>query len=122
MHLVRCSPRCVPPPRSLPPDRRSTRHSDPSDRPVRSTLLTTLTAVSDPLIAVFAEGLDLDPAVLSNDTSPDNTKEWDSLAAITLTSLIEDEFDVRLGARDIMKMQTIGLARSVLQSKGVSGI
>jgi hypothetical protein len=39
-----------------------------------------------------------------------------------LVSLIEDEFEVRLGAREIMKMQTIGLARSVLKAKGVSGI
>jgi acyl carrier protein len=71
---------------------------------------------------VFAEGLGVDEASLDDDTSPDNTSEWDSLAAITLVSLIEDEFDVRLGAREIMKMQTIGLARSVLKSKGVSGI
>jgi acyl carrier protein len=78
--------------------------------------------VSDPLIAIFAEGLGIDPSSLSDDTSPDNTGEWDSLAAITLVSLIEEQFDVRLSAREIMKMQTIGLARSVLQGKGVTGI
>ena len=78
--------------------------------------------MSDALIRVFAEGLGVDEAALDDDTSPDNTSEWDSLAAITLVSLIEDEFDVRLGAREIMKMQTIGLARSVLKAKGVSGI
>ena len=78
--------------------------------------------MSDALIRVFAEGLGVDQATLDDDTSPDNTSEWDSLAAITLVSLIEDEFDVRLGAREIMKMQTIGLARSVLRAKGVSGI
>lgn len=78
--------------------------------------------MSDALIRVFAEGLGVDEAALDDDTSPDNTTEWDSLAAITLVSLIEDEFDVRLGAREIMKMQTIGLARSVLKAKGVSGI
>ena len=78
--------------------------------------------MSDPLIQVFAEGLGVDPGSLSEDTSPDNTTEWDSLAAITLVGLIEGEFDVRLGAREIMKMQTIGLARSVLKGKGVVGI
>jgi len=78
--------------------------------------------VSDPLLAIFAEGLGVDPTSLSDDTSPDNTSEWDSLAAITLVSLIEEQFDVRLSAREIMKMQTIGLARSVLQGKGVAGI
>lgn len=78
--------------------------------------------MADPLIRLFAEGLGVDESSLSEDTSPDNTPEWDSLAAITLVSLIEDEFDVRLGAREIMKMQTIGLARRVLQGKGVAGI
>lgn len=78
--------------------------------------------MSDPLISLFAEGLGVDPASLSDGTSPDNTTEWDSLAAITLVSLIEEQFDVRLSAREIMKMQTIGLARSVLQGKGVTGI
>ncbi len=76
----------------------------------------------DPLIGIFSDGLGLDPTKLSETTSPDNTSEWDSLAAITLVELIEAEFDVRLGARDIMKMQTIGLAREVLKGKGVAGI
>ncbi len=76
----------------------------------------------DPLISLFSDGLGLDPDALSEETSPDNTSEWDSLAAITLVELIEAEFDVRLGAREIMKMQTIGLARQVLRGKGVAGI
>ena len=54
--------------------------------------------MSDPLIAIFAEGLGVDPTTLSEDTSPDNTTEWDSLAAITLVQLIEEQFDVRLSA------------------------
>ena len=76
----------------------------------------------DPLISIFSDGLGIDPEALSESTSPDNTSEWDSLAAITLVELIEAEFDVRLGAREIMKMQTIGLAREVLKGKGVAGI
>ncbi len=78
--------------------------------------------MSDPLISIFSDGLGLDPAELNETTSPDNTSAWDSLAAITLVELIEAEFDVRLGARDIMKMQTIGLARAVLKGKGIDGI
>jgi len=78
--------------------------------------------VPDALIEIFSEGLGVPAERLTDDTSPDNTSEWDSLAAITLVGLIEERFDVRLGAREIMKMQTIGLARSVLQGKGVAGI
>lgn len=77
---------------------------------------------NDPLIAVFADGLGVDPASLSDETAPDNTPEWDSLASMTLVSLVEDQFHVQLTTRDIMKMQTIGLARSVLRGKGVDGL
>jgi acyl carrier protein len=76
----------------------------------------------DPLISVFADGLGVDDSTLSDDTSPENTSEWDSLAAMSLVSLIEETFAVRLSTREIMKMNSIGAARSVLQSKGVSDI
>ncbi len=76
----------------------------------------------DPLISVFADGLGVDDSTLNDDTSPENTREWDSLAAMALVSLIEETFAVRLSTREIMKMQTIGLARSVLRGKGVDGI
>jgi len=76
----------------------------------------------DRLIEVFAEGLGVGADVLDEDSSPDTVEQWDSLAAMTLVTLIEDTFSVSLSTRDIMKMRTIGLARSVLQAKGVSGI
>lgn len=77
---------------------------------------------TDALIAVFADGLGLSADALTDDTSPTNTPEWDSLASMTLVSLVEETFSVTLSTREIMKMQTIGLARSVLRGKGVDGI
>ncbi len=79
-------------------------------------------AAVDPLLQVFSDGLGVPADRLDEETSPDNTSEWDSLAAITLTGLIEEEFQVRLSAREIMKMQTIGLARQVLRGKGVDRV
>jgi acyl carrier protein len=79
-------------------------------------------AVADPLLEVFAEGLGLSAETLGEDSSPDTVAEWDSLAAMTLVTLIEDTFAVSLSTRDIMKMRSIGLARSVLKAKGVAGI
>jgi len=78
--------------------------------------------MSDRLIEVFAQGLQLDAADLSDETAPGNTSQWDSLAAMELVTLIEDSFEVRLSTREIMKMNSIGAARTVLQSKGVAGI
>lgn len=78
--------------------------------------------MTDPLSLLFAEGLGIDPQRIDELTSPENTSEWDSLAAMTMVSLIEDTFSVRLTTRDIMKMRTVALAREVLRAKGVSGI
>ena len=75
--------------------------------------------MTDPLSQVFADGLGLEPASISEQTSPDNTPQWDSLAAMSLVSLIEDTFAVRLTTRDIMRMRTVALAREVLKAKGV---
>lgn len=75
--------------------------------------------MTDTLIELFSEGLSVPVSELSDDTSPDNTENWDSLAAMTMVSLIEDTYNVQLTTREIMKMRTIGIARSVLQDKGV---
>lgn len=78
--------------------------------------------MSDPLIELFSEGLNLPESDLSDETSPDTTEKWDSLAAMELVTLIEDTFDLQLSTRDIMKMRSIGLARKILIDKGVEGL
>ena len=76
----------------------------------------------DRLIEIFEQALGVSIDALDEDSSPETLEEWDSLAAMTLVTLIEDTFAVSLSTRDIMKMRTIGLARSVLRAKGVAGI
>jgi acyl dehydratase/acyl carrier protein len=90
---------------------------EPADRLIPSPAMS-----DDALIAVFADGLGLAADQLDDETSPVNTPAWDSLASMTLVSLVEERFGVTLSTRDIMKMQTIGLARTVLRGKGVDGI
>ena len=75
--------------------------------------------MADPLIDLFAETLQVDAAELTEDSSPDTVEQWDSLGAMHLVTAIEDRFKVRLTTREIMKMQTISLARATLVDKGV---
>jgi acyl carrier protein len=74
--------------------------------------------MADSLIELFAEELDLNSSVLNEESSPDNTEEWDSLASMRLVAAIEETYSVRLSTTEIMKMQTIGIARQVLRQKG----
>ena len=75
--------------------------------------------MGDSLIQLFAEVLEIEPAKLNDDSSPDNVKEWDSLSAMKLVAAIEEKFNVQLSTREIMKMSTVGRARKTLQNKKV---
>jgi acyl carrier protein len=76
-------------------------------------------SMNDTLIQLFADVLQVPPAELTDSSSPENVKQWDSLAAMDLVAAIEEKFNVRLSTKEIMKMSTIGLARKTLQSKKV---
>lgn len=75
--------------------------------------------MSDTLIELFAEVLQVEPKALNDNSSPDNVSQWDSLAAMHLVAAIEDKFKVTLSTKEIMKMSTIGLARKTLQDKNI---
>ena len=69
---------------------------------------------------VFSEVLGVSPEQITDETSPDNLPQWDSMAAMTLVVAIEDEFDLRLSTAEITSMRTVGIVRRVLQKKGVA--
>jgi acyl carrier protein len=69
---------------------------------------------------LFAEVLGLSAEQITDDTSPDNTSQWDSMAAMNLVVAIEDEFDVRLNTAEIVSMRSVALVKKVLTAKGVS--
>lgn len=68
---------------------------------------------------VFAEVLGVAADTITDDTSPDNTPQWDSMAAMNLVVAIEDEFDVRLSTAEIVSMRNVAVVKKVLATKGV---
>ena len=78
--------------------------------------------MADRLISMFAQTLEVDPSSLSEDSSPDNTPTWDSLASMSLVAAIEEAFGVELSTKDIVTMRSIKLARMVLRRKGVPDV
>ena len=69
---------------------------------------------------VFAEVLGIPAASITDDTSPDNTPQWDSLQAMNLVAALEEAFDVKLSTKEILSMRDVGLAKKVLRAKGVA--
>lgn len=76
--------------------------------------------MSDDLIQLFSEVLNVPVEKLNDDSSTENTRQWDSLAAMHLVAAIESRFNVTLSTKEIMKMSSIGLARKVLKEKNVN--
>jgi acyl carrier protein len=80
------------------------------------------TDTSDRVIAIFSEVLQLPADQLGDHTSPETTAKWDSLAALNLVLALEEEFGVKLSAREIVTMRSIAAAKQVLRTKGVGGV
>lgn len=73
----------------------------------------------DILVNLFSQVLGVSAEHLNEDTSPDNTAQWDSRRSMELVAIVEDTFGVELSTKEIMKMRSIGIVRQVLRSKGV---
>lgn len=71
---------------------------------------------------VFSEVLGIPPEAVTDATSPDNTPQWDSMAAMNLVVAIEDEFDVTLSTAEIISMRDVSIVRRVLRTKGVADV
>jgi acyl carrier protein len=78
--------------------------------------------VSDKLVNLFAQFFDVAPSTLNDESSPDNTPQWDSLTSMILVAAVEEAFNVQLSTKEIVAMQTIGLVRTVLRRKGVANV
>ena len=75
--------------------------------------------MSDPLLQLFSDVLEISIDKLNDEISPRNTMQWDSLTAMHLVAAIEAEFDVHFNTKQIVRMDSIGGVRAVLEEKGV---
>ena len=73
----------------------------------------------DKLAQVFVDTLRIDATQISDETSPDNTPQWDSLATVKLAIAISETFSTKLNNSDVMGMRSVGLIRTMLRRKGV---
>jgi acyl carrier protein len=71
---------------------------------------------------VFSEVLGVPIETISDETSPENTPQWDSFQAMNLVIALEAAFDVRFSTKEIVSMRTVGLVRKVLANKGISDV
>ena len=68
---------------------------------------------------VFRETLDDNSLKITKDTTQIDLSEWDSKFQVTLIMAIENEFDVRLSAKDASQLVSVCAILDLLESKGL---
>jgi acyl carrier protein len=71
------------------------------------------------LVKLFSEILKVPESNILDDTSPENTPQWDSLNSMKLVVAIEETYEIRLTTKEIMKMNTFAIVKNVLKQKKV---
>lgn len=72
------------------------------------------------LETLFADILGVEPADLSDASSPANVDGWDSLMGINLIMAMQEAYGVQFSTAEIERMQCLGDARQVLAARGVT--
>lgn len=73
-----------------------------------------------PIEELFASVLDVPAEQLSDQTSPATLKNWNSLGHLQLIAAMEEMYDVTFSSAEIHAIKSLGIARGVLQQKGVA--
>ncbi len=63
---------------------------------------------------IFCEVFSVEESALNNNFDKCNVEGWDSVRQLSLTSSVEDEFDIMLDAEDILEFTSYDNAKAVL--------
>ncbi len=68
---------------------------------------------------VVARALRVPVASVTDASSPETLRSWDSLSHLDLISEIEEAYDVRFSTGDILKAKSVADVRRLLREKGL---
>lgn len=63
---------------------------------------------------IFCEVFSVDESALNENFNNCNVQEWDSVRQLSLTTAVEDEFDIMLDAEDILEFTSYDNAKTIL--------
>lgn len=64
---------------------------------------------------IFCEVFSVEATVLNSEFNKDSVDGWDSIHQLSLTSSVEDEFDIMLDAEDIIGFTSYESAKEILK-------
>lgn len=63
---------------------------------------------ADDMLALIAEGLEVDPGAITLDTQIKDVDEWNSIGWLTIMSLADERLNVQIGSQDVRGFRTAG--------------
>lgn len=69
---------------------------------------------------IFCEVFSVDVSALNADFNKDSVDSWDSIHQLSLTSGVEDEFDIMLDAEDILGFSSYENAKEILMKYDIT--
>ncbi len=66
------------------------------------------------LNAIFCEVFSVEESALNSEFNKNSVEGWDSVRQLSLTSSVEDEFDIMLDAEDILEFTSYDNAKAIL--------
>jgi acyl carrier protein len=71
------------------------------------------------LMGIFAEILGVDRGVLSEQSSPESVRGWDSAKSMEIVISIEEALSLEFSAGELAEMTSIGAIKKILTRRGV---
>jgi acyl carrier protein len=69
------------------------------------------------ILAIVSEVLRIPVEQITEESSPDNIKTWDSLNHVQIILSLEDEFGISLDGEEIIEMQSVGRILEIVAKK-----
>jgi acyl carrier protein len=72
------------------------------------------------LVEIVAVILDVEPALVTDELSPQQLDQWDSMNHVNICMAVSQEFNVELTADEIRSVEKVGDLVRLLSAKGAS--
>jgi acyl carrier protein len=73
--------------------------------------------LNDKLVEIVAELLDLEPALVKEELTPEDVELWDSLNHLRLMTAVEEEFKIKLSMQEIESIRTLGALDALVEQR-----
>lgn len=69
---------------------------------------------------ILADILKIDPQAITDKTSPENVKTWDSFEGLMIITKLEKAYHIRFSMEDVMGVKNVGDIKKCLKKYGIT--